>query len=70
VRHARRTCVFTECGLMPSWRAISFVVSPRATSQRISIWRSVSAKCARDRSSRTRRAIDQPATVPIARNDA
>jgi len=59
-------CVLTECGLMPSWRAISFVVSPRATSQRISICRSVSGNPARERASRTRRDADQPTKVPKA----
>jgi len=33
-------CVFTECSLMPSWRAISFVLIPRATSARIALCRS------------------------------
>jgi hypothetical protein len=59
-------CVLTECGLMPSWRAISFVVSPRATSHRISICRSVSEKSPRERSSRTRRDTDQPTNAPNA----
>jgi len=59
-------CVLTECGLMPSWRAISFVVSPRATSHRISTCLSVSEKSARERSRMTRRDTDQPANAPNA----
>lgn len=51
---------------MPSWRAISFVVRPRATSHRISTCLSVSLKSARERSRRTRRDTSQPTSAPNA----
>ena len=60
---ARRMCVFTECSVMPTSRAISFDRMPDATSARISAWRSVMPD-GRDAESIAARAHVQPQATP------